>query len=170
MKMNALVDERVIRALYDASRAGVRVELNVRGICCLRPGEPGLSENVSVVSTLGRFLEHARIYHFERAGEERIYIGSADVMPRNLDSRVEVLAPVEDPVLRAEIKDVLDRCFADTAASWELRPDGSWARRANNKDPEARRNAQQELMDRAAARHAELTSGRPQAHPAVDLG
>jgi polyphosphate kinase len=165
MKMNALVDERVIRALYDASKAGVRIELNVRGICCLRPGEPGLSENISVVSTLGRFLEHARIYHFDRSGEERIYMGSADLMPRNLDSRVEALVPVDDPLLRTDIKDVLDRCLADTAAAWELRPDGNWTRRTV-KDGDARRSAQQELMDRAAARHAELTSGRPRAHPA----
>jgi polyphosphate kinase len=164
MKMNALVDERVIRALYDASKAGVRIELNVRGICCLRPAEPGVSENITVVSTLGRFLEHARIYHFERAGEERIYMGSADLMPRNLDMRVEVLAPVDDPLLRAEIKDALDRCLADTAAAWELRPDGSWVRRAP-KDGEPRQSAQRELMDRAAARHAELTSGRPRPHP-----
>jgi polyphosphate kinase len=169
MKMNALVDERVIRALYDASKAGVRIELNIRGICCLRPGEPGLSENISVVSTLGRFLEHARIYHFDRAGEERVYMGSADLMPRNLDSRVEVLAPVEDPLLRAEIKDVLDRCLADTAAAWELRSDGSWMRRTT-RDGEARRSAQQELMDRSAARHAELTSGRPRAHSTVANG
>ena len=162
LKVNALVDELVIRALYDASKAGVPVDLNVRGICCLRPGQPGLSENIRVVSTLGRFLEHSRVYHFVRGDEERLYIGSADLMPRNLDARVEVMMPVEDPSLRAEVRDVLDRCFSDTAASWELRSDGSWLRRAP-KDGEPRRSVQMELMERAKARLAELNAGRPRA-------
>ncbi|MBX5480756.1 MAG: polyphosphate kinase 1 [Myxococcaceae bacterium] len=162
MKMNALVDPRIIRALYDASKAGVTIDLNVRGICCLRPRVPGLSDRIRVVSNLGRFLEHARAYLFERPGEERMYIGSADLMPRNLDARVELLAPVEDPGVRAEIKDVLERCFADNTGSWELCPDGSWVRRVP-KEGEPRRNAQTELMERAAARFAELTSGRPKA-------
>ena len=94
MKMNSLVDKRCIRALYRASQAGVRVQLNIRGICCLRPGVPGVSENIEVVSVVGRFLEHSRIYAFERDGEQTIYIGSADLMPRNLDTRVELMAPV----------------------------------------------------------------------------
>ena len=97
MKMNALLDAPSIRALYRASQAGVRVELNVRGICALRPGVAGVSENIEVVSVVGRFLEHSRIFSFERAGEaERVYIGSADLMPRNLYNRVELVAPVED--------------------------------------------------------------------------
>ena len=96
-KMNALVDERVIDALYRASRAGVRVRLNVRGICVLRPGVKGLSENIEVVSIVGRFLEHARIFHFQNGGEDEVYLASADWMPRNLDRRIELMAPVEAP-------------------------------------------------------------------------
>src|SRR3712207_356458 len=129
MKMNALVDPACIRALYRASRAGVPVELNVRGICCLRPGVPGVSENIRVTSLVGRFLEHSRIYAFERAGEERVYIGSADLMQRNLDTRVELLVPIEDPALRAELHDALDFCLADNSNSWELSEDGTWTRR-----------------------------------------
>src|SRR3712207_2731191 len=119
MKMNSLVDRRCIRALYRASQAGVPVELNVRGICCLRPGIPGVSENIRVVSIVGRFLEHSRIYAFERDGECRVYVGSADLMPRNLDTRVELLVPVAEDSLRADLLDTLDRCFADDVNAWE---------------------------------------------------
>ena len=101
MKMNSLVDRRCIEALYRASQAGVRVDINVRGICCLRPGVEGVSENIRVVSVVGRFLEHARVYGFRRNGESTWLIGSADLMPRNLDNRVELLVPVEDPSLVA---------------------------------------------------------------------
>jgi len=157
MKMNALVDPAMIRALYDASRAGVKVELNIRGICCLRPGVGGVSENIRVVSTLGRFLEHSRIYLFEREGETRCFIGSADLMPRNLDHRVEALAPVEDPPLLAQVRDLLDRGLADNTHAWQLEPDGTWLRRA----PEGeKRWAQAELMERAL-RMAQASSGRP---------
>jgi polyphosphate kinase len=153
LKMNALVDVRCIQALYEASRAGVRIDLNVRGICCLRPGVPELSENVRVVSIVGRFLEHSRIYAFRRGEETRVLTGSADLMPRNLDSRVELVAPVEDEHLRLELLDVLERCFADSANAWELGPDGVWTR----SDPNAgeRRDVQEELRTRHAARARE---------------
>ena len=147
MKMNALVDHRCIDALYEASQAGVRVDLNVRGICALLPGIPGVSENVRVVSVVGRFLEHARIYGFHRGEERRYYIGSADLMPRNLDSRVELLAPVEHPAAVAEIEDSLERAFADDTFAWDMQPDGGWARR-----PGGDRSLHAELMQRAADR------------------
>src|SRR5580700_5719360 len=121
MKMNALVDGRCIRALYAASQAGVRVDLNVRGICCLRPGLPGISENIRVVSIIGRLLEHSRVYAFQRDGANRIYIASADLMPRNLDHRVELAVPIEAQELQAELMDTLERAFADNQNSWELR-------------------------------------------------
>jgi polyphosphate kinase len=152
MKMNSLVDRRCIRALYRASQAGVPVELNIRGICCLRPGVPGVSETVRVVSVVGRFLEHSRIFAFERGGEARVYIGSADLMPRNLDNRVELLAPVDDPDARGELLDTLDRSLADEANAWELRTDGSWERRVPGSPP---RSVHRELMARYAARAAE---------------
>ncbi len=153
LKMNALVDAGCIRALYAASQAGVRVDLNVRGICCLRPGVPGYSENIRVVSIVGRFLEHSRVYAFQRGEETRVLMGSADLMPRNLDSRVELVTPVEDPELRAEMLDVLERCFAENANAWALDSDGAWTRlRAPG---EERRSVQEELRERHAARAAE---------------
>ena len=153
MKMNSLVDRRCIRALYRASQAGVPIELNVRGICCLRPGVPGMSENIRVVSVVGRFLEHSRIYAFERDGEQRVLIGSADLMPRNLDTRVELVTPVDDERLRDDLLDTLERCFADDTNAWELAPDGTWTRRTPV-GPEPR-NVQRELMLGHAARAAE---------------
>ncbi len=130
MKMNSLVDGRCIRALYRASQAGVRVDLNVRGICCLRPGVEGISENIRVVSIVGRLLEHARVFAFERAGERTIFIASADLMPRNLDHRVELAVPIESAELRAEVMDSLERAFADNQSSWELDGAGAWHRRS----------------------------------------
>jgi polyphosphate kinase len=153
LKMNALVDARCIQALYEASQAGVRVDLNVRGICCLRPGVEGVSENIRVCSIVGRFLEHSRLYTFRRGEETRVLMGSADLMPRNLDSRVELVAPVEDEALKAELLDVLERCFADNTNTWELDSDGNWARLQPG-DEEAR-NVQEELMARHSARAAE---------------
>jgi polyphosphate kinase len=153
MKMNSLVDARCIQALYRASQAGVRVDLNPRGICCLRPGVPGVSENINVISIVGRFLEHSRIYAFERGEETRVLMGSADLMPRNLDSRVELVTPVEDAGLRAELMEVLARCFADNTNAWELDSSGSWERRTP--DGEERRNVQEELQQLHATRAAE---------------
>jgi polyphosphate kinase len=156
MKMNSLVDKRCIRALYRASQAGVEVDLNIRGICCLRPGVEGVSENIRVHSIVGRFLEHSRIYAFERDGEQTIYIGSADLMPRNLDARVELVAPVRDEALRGELLDALERCMADDTNAWTLAEDGSWARREPSPEP---RSAQEELMARHAARAVEASTG-----------
>jgi polyphosphate kinase len=147
MKMNSLVDARSIRALYEASQAGVEVDLNIRGICCLRPGVEGVSDNIRVVSVVGRFLEHSRIYGFHRGDERRYWIGSADVMPRNLDTRVELLAPVDDEELRAELEATLEACFADDTFAWELQPDETWKRREGGT-----RSAHRELMERAAER------------------
>jgi polyphosphate kinase len=149
MKLNSLVDGRCIRALYRASEAGVRVDLNVRGICCLRPGVEGVSENIRVVSIVGRFLEHSRIYAFQRGDDVTVHIASADLMPRNLDHRVELATPVEAPELRDELIDTLELAFADNQNAWELRSDGSWQRRAP--DPgEQPRSMQSELMRRYA--------------------
>ncbi len=152
MKMNALVDRRCIRALYRASQAGVRIDLNIRGICCLVPGVPGVSENIRVNSVVGRFLEHSRIFSFERDGEVTVYIGSADLMPRNLDTRVELDAPVEDPALKEDLLDTLERSLADTTNAWDLGGDGVWVRRAPGPEP---RSVQAELMLGHAARAAE---------------
>jgi polyphosphate kinase len=146
MKMNALVDRRCIQALYRASRAGVPIDLNIRGICCLIPGVEGVSETIKVVSVVGRFLEHSRIYAFHRGDEHVCYIGSADLMPRNLDTRVELLAPVEDRELRAELSDTLERCLADDTFAWTLGADGCWTRRSGNS-----RSVHRELMERALA-------------------
>jgi len=154
MKMNALVDGPCIRALYRASMAGVPVDLNVRGICCLRPGLAGISENIRVVSVVGRLLEHSRIYTFERNGECTVYIASADLMPRNLDHRVELAAPIDSPELRAELMDTLERAFADNQSSWELHAGGTWQRRSPGPG-EPKRNVQIELMELHARRAAE---------------
>ncbi len=153
LKMNSLVDARCIRALYRASQAGVPIDLNVRGICCLRPGVPGVSETIRVTSIVGRFLEHSRIYAFERGDEAQVVMGSADLMPRNLDSRVELVTPVEDATLRAEMFDVLERCFADNTNSWVLDRSGHWTRLSP--DGEEPRSVQAELRELHAARAAE---------------
>jgi polyphosphate kinase len=131
MKCNSLSDDEIIEALYRASSAGVKIELQVRGKCCLRPGVPGLSENIVVTSVVGRFLEHARLFYFANGGAEELWLGSADMMQRNLDRRVEVLFPIKDPDLRARVRDsILRVALADTAKSWQLRPDGSYERRS----------------------------------------
>jgi polyphosphate kinase len=125
-KVNGLLDRDVIRALYRASRAGVRVDLNVRGLCALRPGVPRVSENIRVLSIVGRFLEHARIYYFHNGGEPEVLLGSADMMPRNLKRRVEVLIPVPDPTIAREVKRIFDVHFADTVKGRWLLPDGTY--------------------------------------------
>jgi polyphosphate kinase len=128
-KMNALVDSEVIDALYRASQAGVEIDLIVRGICCLRPGIPGVSDHIRVLSIVGRFLEHSRIFHFGNAGDDEYYIGSADWMPRNFLRRVEAVAPVEAPRLQARLHSLLRVCLDDNRQAWELDPDGSWTQR-----------------------------------------
>jgi len=128
-KMNSLVDKRMVQQLYRASQAGVKVDLLVRGICSLRPGLPGISENIQVTSILGRFLEHSRIYYFRNAGQEEIYIGSADLMPRNINWRVEVLFPVQDPRLIRHLRTkVLDTYLADNVKARRMKSDGSYER------------------------------------------
>jgi polyphosphate kinase len=153
MKMNALVDRRCIQALYRASRAGVPVDLIVRGICCLIPGREGISDTIKVHSVVGRFLEHSRIYAFFRGEERKYYIGSADLMPRNLDTRVELVAPVEDPELKTDLDDTLERCLADDTNAWILDSEGRWTRRAGGS-----RSVHRELMDDAVAQWAASTS------------
>lgn len=157
-KLNSLVDPEIIDALYEASKAGVRVRLNVRGICCLRPGVKGLSENVRVVSIIDRFLEHARVLYFRHGGDERVFLSSADWMPRNLDRRVELLVPVEAPPLRKRLLHILALYFKDNVKSRELRPDGTYKPvRPSEKHPEFR--SQEELYREAveAVRTAELS-------------
>ena len=133
-KLNALVDPEVIEALYEASCAGVKVDLIIRGVCCLRPGVPGMSEHIRVMSIVGRFLEHSRIYFFGRGGNPDVLIGSADAMRRNLDRRIEVLVPVENPNLVAHIRDgILATCLRDTAQSWDMDSAGNYVRRIPTK-------------------------------------
>lgn len=128
-KMNALVDTRIIAALYEASQAGVQIDLIVRGICCLRPGIKGVSDNIRVVSIVGRFLEHSRIFYFHNQGQEEVFIGSADWMPRNLDRRVEAVVPVEDPDLKKDLQEILGVMLSDNRHAWELQPNGRYIQR-----------------------------------------
>ena len=161
-KCNSLVDRRMIRLLYEASRAGVKVDLLVRGICCLRPGLEGLSENIRVVSIVGRFLEHSRIFYFRNAGKEEVYLGSADLMPRNLDRRVETLFPVEDPGLVRRLRDeILGTYLADNAKCRRMAADGSYERPRREPGQETV-NSQEVLIARAASA-AEPPAQPPQA-------
>jgi polyphosphate kinase len=147
-KMNSLVDPLLIQALYQASMAGVKIKLIVRGICCLRPGLEGVSENIEVISIIGRYLEHSRIFYFHNNGNSEIFIGSADWMPRNLDRRVEVVTPIEAPNLKKQLKEMLDIFWSDNCQAWELQSDGSYHQRhSQNEDPE--RNAQLIFMEKA---------------------
>lgn len=128
-KMNALVDPQLIAALYAASQAGVQIDLIVRGICCLRPGLPGVSDNIRVISIVGRFLEHSRIFYFHNGGAEEILIGSADWMPRNLDRRVEAVVPLEDPAIIKDVQEILGMMLADNRHAWDLKSDGRYVQR-----------------------------------------
>jgi polyphosphate kinase len=150
-KMNALEDPEIVRALYSASASGVEIDLLVRGVCRLRPGLPGLSERIRVVSIVGRFLEHARIFYFANAGEEEYFIGSADWMSRNLDRRVEAAVPVEAPALRDDLRSILETQLADNRQAWELLADGSYRRRTPAPGEEVRAS-QRRLMERARRR------------------
>ena len=151
IKVNGLTHVEVIDELYAASEAGARIDLVVRGVCSLRPGVPGLSENIRVRSVLGQFLEHSRLFVFEAGDRSVTFMGSADLMPRNLDHRVEVMLPVEAVGIQSEIAATLDTLLADTASSWELAEDGNW-RRIRPKKEERPRSAQATLMRRARRR------------------
>ena len=167
-KLNALVDQEIIEKLYEASAAGVKIDLIIRGICCLRPGLPGLSENIRVVSIVGRFLEHSRIYYFENAGDPIVYLSSADWMPRNLVRRVEVAFPLEDPALRKEvISEVLPALLSDRVKTRELKSDGTYVRlHPNEGEPASQaqlffrqnsRNQAKRLAESKKARSIKLT-------------
>jgi polyphosphate kinase len=127
--MNAIVDAEIIEALYAAGQAGVEIDLIVRGVCCLRPGVEGLSDNIRVTSIIGRFLEHSRIWMFGNDGAPEYYFGSADWMPRNLNRRVEVVTPVANPLFQRRLQSVLEVCLADNRQAWDLHPDGSYVQR-----------------------------------------
>ncbi|MGH9387730.1 MAG: polyphosphate kinase 1 [Vicinamibacterales bacterium] len=153
IKINAIADQAIIKTLYRASQAGVEIDMIVRGLCCLRPGIPGISDRIRVRSIVGRFLEHSRLYYFENGGEPEVYIGSADLMERNLDRRVEVLCPVTDPGLRQHLRDtVLEALLSDTERAWVLQLDGTYVR---TRPPEGASplNSQRFLMDWYAAQH-----------------
>ncbi|WP_026735490.1 polyphosphate kinase 1 [Fischerella sp. PCC 9605] len=145
-KMNSLVDPQIIAILYEASQAGVQIDLIIRGICCLRPEVPEVSENIHVISVIGRFLEHSRIFHFHNHGHNEVYIGSADWMPRNLDRRVEAVTPVEDPQLVQTLQKILEISLADNRQAWELKSDGSYIQRHPAKN-EPERSTQNILME-----------------------
>lgn len=148
-KMNSITHPEIIKALYAASQAGVKILLNTRGICCLRPGVKGLSDTISVKSIVGRFLEHARIWCFHNGGREKVFICTADWMQRNLDKRVELMTPVEDKDAKARLIHILDLCFKDTVNSWLLFPDGTWQRLADQRGNKKEFNCHAALYDEA---------------------
>jgi polyphosphate kinase len=153
IKLNSIVDEAIIDALYRASQAGVPVDLVIRGICAIRPGIPGYSETVRVRSILGRYLEHSRIFAFENAGDPQVYIGSADMMHRNLDRRVEALVRITEPAHLKELNGVFELAFADDTSAWQLDGEtGEWARHHLDEHGKPLRDAQDVLMARIAAR------------------
>ncbi|MFI6944230.1 RNA degradosome polyphosphate kinase [Streptomyces sp. NPDC050418] len=158
IKVNSIVDEALIDALYRASQAGVPIDVWVRGICAIRPGVEGLSENIRVRSVLGRFLEHSRIFAFGNGGEPEVWIGSADMMHRNLDRRIEALVRVVDPAHRAALNRLLETGMSDTTSSWHLGPDGDWTRHALDSEGQPLRNVQEMLID---ARRRRRGSAKP---------
>jgi polyphosphate kinase len=147
-KMNALVDPKMIEQLYRASQAGVSIDLIVRGMCCLRPGVVGVSENIRVISIIGRFLEHSRIYYFQNGGDANVFIGSADWMTRNLDRRVEVITPIEDPDISNDLQEIMGIMLADNRQAWDMNPDGTYQQRRPRIGTESE-STQQILMDMA---------------------
>jgi polyphosphate kinase len=161
LKVNSLVDPEVIDALYEASQAGAEIDLIVRGLCALRPGVPGLSERIRVRSIVGRFLEHSRIFRFgsDQAGAE-YYLGSSDLMSRNLDRRVEAMVPIEDPHLRPRMAEILEVVLSDDALAWELRADGSWVHHPNRRSVNAQRVFQKLAVERAQTAESRLTDPR----------
>jgi polyphosphate kinase len=157
IKVNALTDEAIIDELYDASGKGAKIEILARSICSLRPGVPGLSEGITVWSVLGRFLEHSRVFIFQAGKKTSYWIGSADLMPRNLDHRLEVVAPVEDPALQQRLARTFDQLAGATANTWELGPDGAWTRSSPGKN-EPSEDAQEALMRRVRRGHRRATA------------
>jgi polyphosphate kinase len=161
-KMNALVDPTIIQALYAASQAGVVVDLIIRGICCLRPGLPDVSERIRVISVIGRFLEHSRAFYFLNGGAEEVYLGSADWMPRNLERRIEAVFPVDEPAHRSSIRDILTLMWQDNRQAWELASDGHYIQR-QPPSPEQEIATHRVLMDsyrelgRATGEHPTLS-------------
>jgi polyphosphate kinase len=150
--MNSLVDETMIAALYAASTAGAEIDLIVRGVCCLQPGVPGLSEHIRVRALIGHFLEHSRIFRFGADDEgPEFYIGSADLMPRNLDSRVEAVVPILDPDLRARVQEILDVELADDELAWELQSDGRWTKVETIRGVNTHRRLEEYALERAEA-------------------
>ncbi len=153
-KMNSLVDQKIIAKLYEASQAGVQIDLIIRGICCLRPGVEKVSENIRVISIIGRLLEHSRVSYFYNGGDEEVYIGSADWMPRNLDRRIEAIAPIQDPNIAKELEEILGIMLADNRQAWDLQSDGSYIQRHPPKGS-ADQSTQQVLMDMATSASGE---------------
>jgi polyphosphate kinase len=145
-KLNSILDEEFVEAFYRASAAGVQIDLIVRGICAVRAGIPGISENIRVRSVLGRFLEHSRIFHFANGGDDEIYIGSADLMDRNLNRRVESLVRIIKPEQKQQLIEVVDQYLDEKTARWEMLPTGNWRKVSLNSDGTALKNLQEEMI------------------------
>jgi polyphosphate kinase len=162
LKVNNLADPKIVQELYAASQAGATVEILARSACTLRPGMVGISENIRVRSIVGRFLEHSRVYAFDAGDTSTMYLGSADLMPRNLDHRIEVLAPVESARVRQEVNAILDSAFADDTNTWELQQDGTWVRVSSAK-PSKPHSHQEAMLRRATVRAKRRARARREA-------